>query len=95
MRYTSYVQECVKTLEASQEYETDITLVFMVKIQHLTQRIAELNPRDTTVEEFSSIPKAPLSAYVSAYTHELEKLRESLPEHMKNDSKFEYLVRTT
>lgn len=92
MRYTSYVQECLKTLEAANEYESDLTLVFLVKIQYLTQRIAELNPTDTTVEEFTSIPKAPLSAYVAAFLSELNKLRDGLPEHLKDDSKHKHTI---
>lgn len=86
MRYTSYVQECVKALESGKEYESDTVLVFLVKIQHLIQRVAELNPTDTTIEEFSSIPKAPASAYVSAYQHELDRLHAELPPYLKDDS---------
>lgn len=85
MRYTSYVSQCIKTLETEQEYESDIWLTFLIKLQHLTQRISELNPTDATVEEFSSIPKAPLSAYVAAFTNELDKLHEALPARIKEN----------
>lgn len=85
MRYTSYVKECVSVLEGDMEYETDITLVFLVRVQHLTQRISELNPRDNTIEEFSSIPKAPTAVYVSAFQNELDELRAKLPQHLRND----------
>lgn len=88
MRYTSYVQECLRILEAGKEYDTDVNLVFLVRIQHLIQRISDLNPRDTTVEEFTSVPKAPAPVYVSSYKNELERLRDGLPDHLKNDSKF-------
>lgn len=87
MRYTSYVQECLRMLDAGKEYDTDVNLVFLVRIQHLIQRISDLNPRDTTVEEFTSIPKAPAPVYVSSYRNELERLRDGLPDHLKNDSK--------
>lgn len=86
MRYTSYLKECVSTLEREGEYETDIILVFLLRIQHLTQRISELNPRDNTIEEFNSIPKAPTAVYVSAFQNELNELRAKLPDHLKNDS---------
>ncbi|KAJ2967614.1 hypothetical protein NQ176_g9576 [Zarea fungicola] len=85
MRYTSYVKECVSVLERDMEYETDITLVFLVRVQHLTQRISELNPRDNTIEEFSSIPKAPTAVYISAFQNELDELRAKLPQHLRND----------
>ncbi|KAJ6781563.1 hypothetical protein PWT90_01558 [Aphanocladium album] len=86
MRYTSYVKECLTVLESEVEYETDIILVFLLRIQHLTQRISELNPRDNTIEEFSSIPKAPTAVYVSAFQNELNELRAKLPNHLKNDN---------
>ncbi|TQV96293.1 hypothetical protein V2A60_003287 [Cordyceps javanica] len=86
MRYTSYVRECVTVLEKQREYETDVNLVFLLRIQHLTQRISELNPRDNTIEEFSSIPKAPAAVYISAFQNELDELRAKLPEHLKNDT---------
>ncbi|OAA62122.1 hypothetical protein ISF_05131 [Cordyceps fumosorosea ARSEF 2679] len=86
MRYTSYVRECVTILEKNMEYQTDVNLVFLLRIQHLTQRISELNPRDNTIEEFTSIPKAPTAVYISAFQSELDELRASLPEHLRNDN---------
>jgi hypothetical protein len=86
MRYTSYVKECVTILENDMEYDTDVILVFLLRIQHLTQRISELNPRDNTIEEFTSIPKAPAAVYVSAFQNELDELRAKLPESLRNDS---------
>jgi hypothetical protein len=70
------------------EYETDVILVFLLRIQYLTQRISELNPRDNTIEEFTSIPKAPTAVYVSVFQNELEELRAKLPVHLKNDSMY-------
>ncbi len=67
------------------EYETDVTLVFLLRIQHLTQRISELNPRDNTIEEFTSIPKAPTAVYVSVFQNELDELRTKLPDRLRND----------
>ncbi|KAM3509249.1 hypothetical protein MY10362_000689 [Beauveria mimosiformis] len=86
MRYTSYVRECVTILETDMEYETDVILVFLLRIQYLTQRISELNPKDNTIEEFTSIPKAPTAVYVSVFQNELEELRAKLPVHLRNDN---------
>lgn len=86
MRYTSYVKDCIALLASNKEYETDVNLVFLLRIQHLTQRISELNPRDNTIEEFTSIPKAPAAVYISAFQNELDELRAKLPDHLRNDS---------
>lgn len=91
MRYSSYLQECVNDLEASREFETDTTLVFLVRIQHLTERIFELNARDKAAEEIPGIPTAPTSAYIYAFQNELDRIRNNLPQSLKMDSE---LLRT-
>lgn len=82
------MQECLQVLEEEQEYETDVTLVNLVRIQHLTSRIAQLNSQDDPTEEVVGLPTAPLSAYVSAFQGELNRIRESLPNNLKSDSKY-------
>ncbi|PNY28275.1 Transcriptional regulator WAR1 [Tolypocladium capitatum] len=86
MRYSPYLQECVNDLEASREYKTDTTLSFLVKIQHLTERISELNAGDKAADEIPGIPTAPKSAYIYAFQNELDRIRNSLPPSLKMDS---------
>jgi hypothetical protein len=88
MRYTKYIQACLAALEQEQEYETDSRLVTLVRIQHLTERIAQLNSPDDPAEEVAGLPTAPLSAYVSAFQSELDRIRNELPHDLRNDSKF-------
>lgn len=85
MRYSPYLHECVRDLEASREYETDTTLVSLVRIQHLTERICDQNARDRAWEEPPGIPTAPASAYVQAFQKELDSLRDSLPPGLRRD----------
>ncbi|KAF7550117.1 hypothetical protein G7046_g8123 [Stylonectria norvegica] len=85
MRYTKYIQEGLKVLEDDKEYETDERLVHLVRIQHLTERISELNMRDDPAEEVAGLPTAPRSAYVFAFQGELDRIRNNLPATLKND----------
>ncbi|KAH7001460.1 hypothetical protein EDB80DRAFT_722326 [Ilyonectria destructans] len=85
MRYTKYIQECVQVLEDENEYETDVNLVHLVRIQHLTERISLLNSPDSPAEEVVGVPTAPMSAYVSAFQGELDRIRNSLPANLKSD----------
>ncbi|KAF4980152.1 hypothetical protein FZEAL_3771 [Fusarium zealandicum] len=85
MRYTKYIQECLGVLEREKEYETDVRLVYLVRIQHLTERISQLNSPDDPAEEVVGLPTAPLSAYVSAFQGELDRIRNGLPVSLKND----------
>ncbi|KAF5020108.1 hypothetical protein F66182_7871 [Fusarium sp. NRRL 66182] len=86
MRYTKYIQSCLSVLEKEREYETDIRLVYLVRIQHLTERISQLNSPDDPAEEVAGLPSAPLSAYVSAFDNELDRMRQGLPPELQNDN---------
>ncbi|KAJ4271337.1 hypothetical protein NW762_000039 [Fusarium torreyae] len=86
MRYTKYIQGCLAVLEQEREYETDTRLVTLVRIQHLTERISQLNSPDDPAEEVAGLPTAPLSAYVSAFQGELDRIRNGLPPDLNNDN---------
>lgn len=86
MRYTNYMQECVTELDIRRECDTDIALTYMIRAQHLTERIYQLDAKDQALEQVSEIPSAPMSVYVSAFQSELDRLRESMPEWLKADS---------
>lgn len=86
MRYNGYLQECIRHLEERPEYDTDISLVYLIRIQRLTERIAELNSREGASEELSSVPSAPVSAYILAFQNELNQIRASMPKHLQEDS---------
>ncbi|RBR21817.1 hypothetical protein FVER53590_00428 [Fusarium verticillioides] len=85
MRYTKYIQQCLAVLEQEREYDTDMRLVTLVRVQHLTERIAQLNAPDDPTEEVVGLPAAPLSAYVSAFHSELERIRNGLHPQLTND----------
>ncbi|KAI1445894.1 hypothetical protein F5Y02DRAFT_94314 [Annulohypoxylon stygium] len=78
-RYTPYIDQCSKELEASQEYESDVLLIHLVRIQNLSERISQLHTKDNTANEINAIARAPASAYSNMFHAELEKFTESLP----------------
>ncbi|KAF5607040.1 uncharacterized protein FSUBG_5498 [Fusarium subglutinans] len=86
MRYTKYIQQCLAVLEQEREYDTDMRLVTLVRVQHLTERIAQLNAPDDPAEEVVGLPAAPLSAYVSAFHGELDRIRNGLSPELQNDN---------
>ncbi|KAL3605903.1 hypothetical protein FPOAC2_00854 [Fusarium poae] len=86
MRYTKYTQGCLSMLEQEREYETDVRLVALVRIQHLAERISQLNAPDEPTEEVVGFPTAPTSAYVSAFQTELDRIRNGLPLELQNDN---------
>ncbi|XDG08922.1 hypothetical protein ABKA04_008537 [Annulohypoxylon sp. FPYF3050] len=78
-RYTPYIDQCSKELEASQEYESDVLLIHLVRIQNLSERISQLHAKDNTANEINAIARAPASAYSNMFHAELEKFTDSLP----------------
>ncbi|KAI0879816.1 uncharacterized protein GGS22DRAFT_176700 [Annulohypoxylon maeteangense] len=81
-RYTPYIDQCLGELEADQEYESDLLLVQLVRIQNLSERIAQLHAKDHTTDELNTITRAPATAYSNMFHAELEKFTASLPPNL-------------
>ncbi|KAH8681865.1 hypothetical protein BX600DRAFT_429775 [Xylariales sp. PMI_506] len=86
VRYTAYIERCARELETEKEYETDILLGQLVRVQHLTDQISQLQVKDRSDEELPGIPRAPMSAYLSALQSELDKFKAQIPRHLRNNS---------
>jgi hypothetical protein len=87
MRYSKYMQQCVRELEAAKEFESDTLLLTYVRIQHLMERVARLHSPDEMEDEVG-IPRAPVSAYISAFQSELDKIRAGVPKYLRNNREF-------
>ena len=68
LSYTKYLDSCLQNLEAAKEYESDLFLVQMVRLQHLAE--------DTHTTE---TPTAPMQMYVKAFEADLLKIRQNDP----------------
>ncbi|KAJ0303843.1 hypothetical protein COL516b_006283 [Colletotrichum fioriniae] len=86
MRYSGYMQQCLRELEDDVEYESDIHLGYIVRIQRLCERISDLRSKDYLDEEGDESTRAPLSAYVSGFRAEWNKLQTSMPPTLKNNA---------
>ncbi|TEA20688.1 putative membrane protein [Colletotrichum sidae] len=78
MRFSVYVQQCLRELEQNRELESDMHVVYIVKIQRLAERISQIRGNEDGEEEIG-LPKAPLSAYASSFQAELDKLQSNMP----------------
>ncbi|KAK6948847.1 hypothetical protein Daesc_008918 [Daldinia eschscholtzii] len=45
-KFTPYMDQCLRELETDHEYGTDSLLVYLVRIQHLSERISQLHAKD-------------------------------------------------
>ncbi|OTA52036.1 putative C6 transcription factor [Hypoxylon sp. EC38] len=84
-RYTTYIDQCLRELEADGEYQTDLLLVHLVRIQHLSERIAQLHIQDHLAGDPAEIARAPVSAYSGIFHAELEKFVASLPQDLASN----------
>ncbi|KAK5452023.1 hypothetical protein LTS15_007746 [Exophiala xenobiotica] len=77
IRYSSYADECCRTLEERAEYPCDKYLVNLVRIMYMGSKIA----RSFTQDEWdvSSGLSAPVGAYVRALDAEMQNLKAALP----------------
>ncbi|EMD00141.1 hypothetical protein BAUCODRAFT_21795 [Baudoinia panamericana UAMH 10762] len=66
--YSDHLHECLKQLEQRKEYESDLLLVQMVRLQRLAEEVH-------TTEK----PTGPINLYRKAFDGELSKLREASP----------------
>jgi hypothetical protein len=81
------MQECLRTLEQAREYDSDTLLVAHVRVQHLMDRVARLRTPADDIDEVP-VPRAPVSAYTSAFRSELDNLRANLPKSLRANSEF-------
>lgn len=85
MRFTRQIEESCQALLQCAEYPTDLQLVYVVKIQYLTDRITQtIHINDINV---TSPHKDILELHIRAFQSEIESIRESLPPSLaKNTS---------
>ncbi|KAK9418842.1 hypothetical protein SUNI508_07614 [Seiridium unicorne] len=85
LRYTPYIDQCLRDLETAKEYETDALLGQLLRIQHLSDRIGLLQSKDRMDESLPGIPRAPASAYMNAFQTELDKFKAQIPRHLRSN----------
>lgn len=86
------MDQCLKELENSAEYETDQLAVQLVRIQHLTEKIFHFHTRDQLVDELPGIPKASTAMCLEAFQMELDRLQNALPPNLKCDCEMTFCV---
>ncbi|KZL88336.1 c6 transcription factor [Colletotrichum incanum] len=79
LRYSVYMQQCLRELEENREYESDMHLIYIVKIQRLCERVADLRSNYYGDEEVDCVTRAPVSAYMFGFSSELNKLQIEMP----------------
>ncbi|CAH0056510.1 unnamed protein product [Clonostachys solani] len=90
LRFTKYLQQCLRDLEDANEEETDIDLVHLVRIQYLTDRINSLKEMDRADSILDNTPLHLMSkaTYINSYQTEINHIQERLPLRLKMNKIF-------
>ncbi|KAF7560362.1 hypothetical protein G7046_g3777 [Stylonectria norvegica] len=86
--YTDYAQECLNDLESDLEHPSDLSLVSLVRIQHLVERIHQMKYKVNILGEMSPLSSVQTAEHVASFQSELDHLRDSLPMQLKTDKIF-------
>ena len=86
IRYSPYLDQALRELEENPDYESDIYLVYLVRIQRLTERISRLHAKDHVEGDLPGIIRAPKHVYISALQGDLDRYANELPDRLRKNS---------
>ncbi|KAI8206705.1 hypothetical protein K4K52_002900 [Colletotrichum sp. SAR 10_76] len=78
MRFSAYMEQCLRELDEAMEFESDIHVIYIVRVQRLAERISQIRANEDW-DGGLGLPKAPISAYASSFQAELDKLVDNMP----------------
>ncbi|KAK1570135.1 uncharacterized protein LY79DRAFT_527453 [Colletotrichum navitas] len=92
LKYSRYMQQCIRELQETQEYDSDMHLICIVRIQRLCERVADLRSRDYDEEEADMVVRAPVSAHMMGFSAELNKLQAEMPPGLRSNGKSDFRI---
>jgi hypothetical protein len=86
LQWTPYLDECCRALEKYGEYQNDIYLVYLVRQQHIIEKIERTFSLERQERlDSSGRPTAPAGMYLQSLGAELRNLRDSLPLNLQQN----------
>jgi hypothetical protein len=84
-RFTQYADKCVQILERCREYESDVYLVQLVRLQRIAEEVHQSIPRYNLM---GSLPvQASIVQSVKTLQMKLDQFGRNLPSHLKQNRK--------
>jgi hypothetical protein len=93
LRHSPYIEECCQVLEDSPECGTDVYLVQLIRLQHISERISQDIPLDAPASFWASKP--PVGMYIKSFQDELANFKRALPKHIQANGMFIHSFKTT
>lgn len=83
---TGYLDDCCRIMERQMEYPSDLLVVYVIRIQQLSQSISmTLDFRERTLQT-----DLPLMILVKSFQQQIEQFRASVPDTLRDDRKFPF-----
>lgn len=79
------MEDSVRILAANPEWEGDLILVLMVRIQRLADSIHQTQTAWASEADGNGASKPPVNIYVKYYRQSLQTIKDQLPESLKNN----------
>ncbi|KAF4888744.1 hypothetical protein CGCFRS4_v009742 [Colletotrichum fructicola] len=86
MRFSAYMEQCLRELDEAMEFESDVHVIYIVRVQRLAERISQIRANEDW-DGGLGLPKAPISAYASSFQAELDKLVDNMPPILEDKCK--------
>jgi hypothetical protein len=83
MRWTPYLDECLRYLEEKKDCPTDGLLVYLVRVQLICNR-ASTSPLNDT---FGDVVGVPMDFFIKTLKAQLQELERSIPPDLKRNGK--------
>lgn len=84
MRWTPYLDECLRLLEEMREYPTDLLLVYLVRIQLIHNKVARAPWNDNLGDAAARLPP---EFYLKALQSQFDDLKRSVPPEIQTNGK--------
>lgn len=84
--YRPYVEQCCQNLEATQECQSDLLLVYLVRLLRIVEEINQTFPYDE-IETFKALG-TPVALCIKALRNKLSSLRSRLPAELEHNQLF-------
>jgi len=87
MPFTSYMRQCLVDVQEEKEHDLDSVVVYYLKIQYLTERVAVLTSPQAEQEQ----PAAERAAAMTSSREYLDKITRDMPESLKSNCNTPFL----
>jgi hypothetical protein len=86
LRWTSYFAECLRVIEVTKDYESDIVLTQIVKSRLVCEKVM-LAPWHNPIPDSENVPRPPAIFYLNARERQMQDFKSNIPVELGDNGK--------